>query len=177
MVKNFINRAIFLDRDGVINNSIIIDGKPHAPKILDQFNFIDGVKHSLKIFKQKGYLNIIITNQPDVNANLLDKDILEKMHQKIFKELQIDDIFVCVHRADENCECRKPKPGLIYESVKKWKIDLRSSYLIGDRWRDIDLANFLCIENFFIDYNYNEKKPTNFTYKINNLENALKFID
>ena len=98
------------------------------------------------------------------------------MHDIIYKKLNIDDIFTCYHNDLNNCFCRKPKPGMIHSAKDKWNIDLRKSFLVGDRWRDIDLANNLNIKNFFIDYEYNEKKPENFTYKIKNLIDAVKFL-
>ena len=170
------NKAFFLDRDGVINHSVIINNKPSAPRNIEEFKIIDKVEEALNIFKKKGFLNIIVTNQPDVENELLKKELVLEMHNIIYKKLNIDDIFVCCHNDLNNCFCRKPKPGMIHSAKDKWNIDLSKSFLVGDRWRDIDLANNLNIKNFFIDYEYNEKRPENFTYKIKNLIDVVKFL-
>ena len=170
-------KAFFLDRDGVINESLVEKNKPKAPLDLSQFRIIEGVKESLQILKQKNYLNIIITNQPDVNLGILSKSTVSEMHKIIYEELAIDDIFVCFHNDKDNCFCRKPKPGLVYEAEKKWGIDTDNSFLIGDRWRDIDLASTLGIKSFFIDYNYNEPKPKNYNHKVSSLKEAVGLLD
>ena len=171
-----LNKAFFLDRDGVINHSVIINNKPSAPRNIEEFKIIDQVEEALNIFKKKGFLNIIVTNQPDVENESLKKEIVLEMHNTIYKKLNIDDIFTCYHNDLNNCFCRKPKPGMIHSAKDKWNIDLSKSFLVGDRWRDIDLANNLNIKNFFIDYEYNEKRPENFTYKIKNLIDVVKFL-
>lgn len=170
------NKAFFLDRDGVINHSVIINNKPSAPRNIEDFKIIDKVEEALNFFKKKGFLNIIVTNQPDVENELLKKETVLEMHNIIYKKLKIDDIFTCYHNDLNNCFCRKPKPGMIYSAKDKWNIDLSKSFLVGDRWRDIDLANNLNIKNFFIDCEYNKKKPENFTYKIKNLIDIVKFL-
>ena len=88
----------------------------------------------------------------------------------------MDDIFICEHTDEDRCNCRKPKSGMILDAKKKWNIDLKSSYLIGDRWRDIYLANRLKIKCFYIDKNYKEKKPKKYNYKVNNLFHAIRTL-
>ena len=90
------------------------------------------------------------------------------------KKLKIDDIYTCFHNDEDKCKCRKPKRGLIFKAKKKWNIDLKKSYIIGDRWRDIELANKLKMKCFYIDYNYNEKKPKKYNYKVKSLLTAVR---
>jgi D-glycero-D-manno-heptose 1,7-bisphosphate phosphatase len=170
------NKAFFLDRDGVINHSVFINNKPYAPRNIKEFKIIDKVEEVLNILKKRGFLNIIITNQPDVEIGSIKKEIVLEMHNIIYKKLNIDDIFTCYHTDLNNCFCRKPKPGMIHSAKKKWNIDLSKSFLVGDRWGDIELANNLNIKNFFIDYNYSEQKPENFNYKIKHLIDVLKYL-
>ena len=172
MVK--LNRAFFLDRDGVILKPIINNGKPVAPRSLNKIKIIKNVKKSLQILKKNKFINIIITNQPDVRDGLIAKLTIKKMHQVIKKKLKIDDIYTCFHNDEDNCKCRKPKRGLIFKAKKKWNIDLKKSYIIGDRWRDIELANKLKMKCFYIDYNYNEKKPKKYNYKVKSLLTAVR---
>ena len=169
-------RAIFLDRDGVINKSKIIKGKPYAPRKIKDFKILKNVDKSLFILKKYGFKNIIITNQPDVKKGFIKNSILKKINKKIKSKLKIDDIYICKHTDSDKCNCRKPKIGLIKKAKKKWNIDLTKSYLIGDRWRDILLANKLNINCFYIDKNYKERKPKKFNYKVNNLYEAVKEI-
>ena len=169
-------KAFFLDRDGVINRTIIVKGKPVAPRKFKDFKILKDVDKSLIFLKKKGFKNIIITNQPDIKKGLTETHLLKKINSKIKSKLKIDDIYVCQHIESDNCKCRKPNTGLILKAKKKWNIDLKKSYLIGDRWRDIYLANRLKINCFYIDKNYKEKKPKKFNYKVKNLFDAIKEI-
>lgn len=168
------NRAFFLDRDGVINKSLLKKGKPLAPREFKQFKIIKNVDKSLIFLKKQGFKNIIITNQPDIKKGLIKNSTSKRINKEIKKKLQIDDIFICKHTDEDNCNCRKPKTGLIKKAKKKWNIDLKKSYLIGDRWRDIFLANKLKINCFYIDKNYKERKPKKYNYKVKNLYAAIR---
>jgi len=98
------------------------------------------------------------------------------MNNKIFKYLKVDDIFICNHSREDNCNCRKPKVGLFKKAIKKYSIDIYQSYMIGDRKIDIDAGNKLNLKTIFIDKNYLEEKPNNFDYKCFSLYSSLKFI-
>lgn len=130
-------RAIFLDRDGVINKAVLRPDKPFSPRKFEDFKLVDGIKDVLERFRARGLLSIIVTNQPDIARGLMEKEELQKMHNLIKESLPIDDIFICPHDDIDNCSCRKPKPGMLLEAAKKWDIDLKSSFLIGDRRKDI----------------------------------------
>ena len=130
-------QAVFLDRDGVINKVILRDGKPFSPRKLDEFEFIENIKDALNKFKEKGFLNIVFTNQPDISRGLIKKDTLEKIHLLLKDTLPVDDIFVCPHDDTDNCHCRKPKSGLLLDAAGKWNIDLKRSFVIGDQYKDI----------------------------------------
>ena len=98
------------------------------------------------------------------------------MNNKIFKNLRVDDIFICTHSREDNCKCRKPKVGLFKKAIKQYSIDVNQSYMIGDRKIDIDAGNKINLKTIFIDKNYLEEKPINFDYKCFSLHNSLKFI-
>ncbi len=132
------NKAIFLDRDGVINKARIENGFAYSPRKFKDFEIINGVKEAIINFKNKDYLVIVVTNQPEVSRELLKAEELEKMHSYIKNELDIDDIMVCYHDDRHNCNCRKPKPGMLLEAAKKWDVNFGRSFLVGDRWRDIE---------------------------------------
>lgn len=150
-------QAIFLDRDGVINSTIIKEGKPFSPRKFEDFEFVDGIKNVLERFKTEGLLNIVVTNQPDIARGLMKKEELRKMHNLIRENLPVDDIFICPHDDADNCNCRKPKPGMLLEAAKKWDIDLSESFMIGDSWKDIEAGRNAGCTTLLIDSPYNKQ--------------------
>lgn len=132
-------RAVFLDRDGVINKRIVDD----YVKIWDEFQFLPCVFEAIKTINEKGYLAIVVTNQRGIARGLMTEDALKEIHQRMLQEIQehgahIDDVFYCPHNIDDNCDCRKPKPGMLIKAKEKWDIDFAKSYIIGDSQSDIE---------------------------------------
>lgn len=134
---NVARRAVFLDRDGVLNRSAVRNGKPYAPRLLSEFHLLPGAARAVADLKRAGFLVVVVTNQPDVGHGLISRETLEAMHQRLRKRTKVDDILVCPHRQDAGCACRKPKPGLISKAIRRWKIERNGSYMVGDRWNDI----------------------------------------
>ncbi len=159
------HRAVFLDRDGVINRCEVRDGKPYAPRRVEDFRLLPGVIPAVQSLKHAGLLVIVVTNQPDIGNGLVDVNVVEAMHDKLMNRLPVDDIKVCPHRQNEGCECRKPKPGLLVEAAKEWDIDLARSFMVGDRWGDIVAGQAVGCYTFFIDRGYRELRlaiPNNY---------------
>ena len=154
------NKCVFLDRDGVINQPIIINKRPYSPRKIKEFIFTTDIKNLVTKVANLGYKVIVITNQPDIATGDLSESLLNHFHKRIINEMPIDDIFVCKHLSSDNCNCRKPNPGLIIKAVSKHKINLEKSYFIGDRWKDVDAANKVKCHTIFIDYGYTEKLKT-----------------
>ena len=132
-------RAIFLDRDGVINKEVNHLSNPA------QFEFIPGSIEALKILKQKGFLLIVITNQAGIARGLFSEETLNQIHNKMRRILNqnkiiLDDIFYCPHHPDFTgaCNCRKPKPGMILKAQRKYNIKLQASFMVGDTLSDIE---------------------------------------
>lgn len=150
------NRAVFLDRDGVLNKAIIRDGKPYPPASLNEVVILPGVKFALPILKREGFFLIGITNQPDVARGKQNREVVESINNYLLNQLPVLEIFVCYHDNNDNCDCRKPKPGLILQAAKKYKIDLTQSYMVGDRWKDIGAGKRAGCKTIFIDYQYDE---------------------
>lgn len=172
-----VKKCVFIDRDGVLNRSNVINGKPYAPNNISNFIFLPRVNQAINILKKKKYLIIIITNQPDISNGKLKTNQLVKMNDKIYKYLKVDDIFVCTHSREENCNCRKPKIGLFKKAIKKYSIDTSLSYMVGDRKMDIEAGNKINLKTIFIDKNYTEQRPINFDYKCKSLYSSLKYIN
>lgn len=152
-------RAVFLDRDGVINRAVIRDGKPYAPASLAELEILPGVHEALVALRNAGYLNVVITNQPDVASGKQTRETVESMHARLMRELALDGIKVCYHVDADGCACRKPKPGLLLEAARQFGIELQSSFVVGDRWRDVGAGQAAGCTVFFLDCGYLEKRP------------------
>jgi D-glycero-D-manno-heptose 1,7-bisphosphate phosphatase len=169
-------RAVFLDRDGVINRAIVRDGKPYAPQSVAALEILPGVPEALERLRAAGFLNIVVTNQPDVGSGKLPRAVVEAMHAHLQKTLPIDAVKVCYHTDVENCACRKPKPGMILDAARELTIDLGKSYLVGDRWRDVGAAHAAGCRAFFIDCQYAERAPDGPYVPVNSLAEAAQLI-
>lgn len=130
-------RAVFLDRDGVINTGVIKDGKPFAPLTVDEFEIAPGVPQALANLKAAGFLLIVATNQPDPSRGRGTREQVDAIHAHMRCVLPLDDVFVCFHDDKDLCACRKPLPGLIYAAAVHYDVQISRSYMVGDRWRDI----------------------------------------
>jgi D-glycero-D-manno-heptose 1,7-bisphosphate phosphatase len=169
-------KAIFLDRDGVINKVKLIARRPYPPKNINQLTLLPGVYEALQMLKDLGYLLIVVTNQPDVARGSVDIKTVEEINNFLKAVLPLTDIFTCYHDDAEGCNCRKPNPGNILEAVDRYHINVEESFLIGDRWRDIEAGQRAGCKTFFIDYGYDEKQPLNYTYKVKSLYQASEII-
>ena len=170
-------KAIFLDRDGVINEAIVKDGRPYPPKDISELILITGIKKLLYELKQKKYLIIVITNQPDVARKKTLKKDVEEINNYLLSNLPIDEIITCYHDNNDGCNCRKPLPGSILEAAKKYKINLNKSFMIGDRWRDIMAGRNANCKTIFIDYKYDEEVLAEPDYTINSIIEILEVIN
>ncbi len=169
-------RAIFLDRDGVLIKAPTIRNKPKSIKKLKELRFINGVISFCNYYKRKNFLLIMVTNQPEVSRGKNSKKNVIEINNFIQQKLRLDDLFVCYSNDDKNFN-RKPNPGMVLKSKSKHKLNLKKSYIIGDRWRDIGVAhNSGCI-SIFIERNYDEKmifKPTHIVKKIRDIYKIIK---
>jgi len=152
-------RAVFLDRDGVVNRAIVRQGRPYPPETLGELEILPGAAEALARLKTLGFVLIIVTNQPDVARGDQRRDVVEAINDQISSSLPIDDILVCFHDDADRCDCRKPLPGLILQGAAAHAVDLSSSFLIGDRWRDIAAGRAAGLRSIFIDYGYAERQP------------------
>ena len=152
-------RAVFLDRDGVINRQFERARRGFAPRTLEEFKILPGVKETITRFKAKGFLVIVVTNQPDVATGKTAREVVEAMHEKLRSELAVEDIYVCYHADADNCDCRKPESGMLRAAARDWDIELEQSFMVGDRWRDIAAGKDVGCKTVFVDYGYAEPWP------------------
>jgi D-glycero-D-manno-heptose 1,7-bisphosphate phosphatase len=152
-------RAVFLDRDGVINRGIIIDGKPYPPRNLEELEVLPGVAEALARLHDASFLLIVATNQPDVARGTQTRAMVEAMHERLAEELPIDAFYACYHDEGDGCDCRKPKPGMLLAAARDHDIDLARSYMVGDRWRDTGCGQNAGCTAVFLDFAYDERQP------------------
>jgi len=171
-------RAVYLDRDGVINEVIFRGGdnsKPIAPWEIEEFKLAQGIKKPLEKLSQMGFYLFIVTNQPDIAKGILKFSTVKKMNDIILNELPIDEIMVCSHIDSDNCYCRKPQPGMIINLAKKWGINLRNSFLIGDNWKDIESGKTAGCRTILLDKYYNKSVKTD--YRVKNLRMSVEVVE
>jgi D-glycero-D-manno-heptose 1,7-bisphosphate phosphatase len=154
-----VTKAVFLDRDGVLNVATVRDGRPYPPAGLDQLQIYPDAADALAELKRAGYLLIVVTNQPDVARGSQTREAVDAMNAAIGQALPVDEFLVCWHDDCEGCDCRKPKPGLVLAAAEARQIDLARSFLVGDRWRDIDCGAAAGVRTVLIDRQYRERPP------------------
>lgn len=172
-------RAVFLDRDGVINRPLIRDGKPFPPVSVAEFEILPGVPEACETLKGLGFILVVATNQPDVGRGTLVREEVETVHRWLLRQLPIDCLMVCFHGGaayGEPCDCRKPQPGMLLEAAAALKIDLAKSFMIGDRWRDVDCGFNAGCQTIFIDWGYEEKLNRDPDLRARDLLDAAQLI-
>lgn len=149
-------RAVFLDRDGVINRAVVRDGKPYPPASLAEMELTPGVREALQALRQAGFQLIVVTNQPDVARGTTPRAVVDEIHDYLRRTLPIDDIKVCWDPSEAGSRCYKPAPGLLLDAAAERGIDLTQSFMVGDRWRDVGAGKAAGAFTIFIEYDYQE---------------------
>ncbi len=171
------NRAVFLDRDGVINRPIIRSGKPYPPLEISQLEILPGVVDAAERLRSANFLLVAITNQPDVARGKASRVAVQAINEAVREKLRLDDVITCFHDDTDQCDCRKPRPGMFFRVRDEYQVDLKRSFMVGDRWRDIQAAHNSGCGSILIDYAYDEpfraQKP-DFTCK--SLAEAADYI-
>jgi D-glycero-D-manno-heptose 1,7-bisphosphate phosphatase len=168
--------AVFLDRDGVINRPLLIQGRPLPPATLAEFELLPGVPPALEMLKSRGYWLIVVTNQPDVARGSGCRTTIDRMHEVLRQRLPLDAILTCFHDDADGCECRKPRPGMLLRAAEDLDLDLARSFMVGDRWRDIEAGRRAGCGTFFVDRGYDEAAPSAFDYRVGSLPEAAGII-
>ena len=181
MGKHEVGRpAVFLDRDGVINRVAVRNGMPHPPSHVEEFELYDDVPDGCARLKAANFLLVVITNQPDVGRGTQSREAVEAMNLKMQSALPLlDRIEVCYHageRYGHPCDCRKPRPGLILRAAAQLNIDPRKSYVIGDRWRDVDCAHAAGCRAILIRRGYKEPLREAPDFTVANFNEAVSAV-
>ena len=170
-------RAVFLDRDGVLNEAVVRDGKPYPPASAADMRIPPGTAETLARLKKRNFLLLVATNQPDVARGTQQREMVEEMGRRLRAELPVDGVLTCYHDDQDGCDCRKPRPGLMIDAARQYRVDLGRSYLIGDRWRDVDAGANAGCKTIWIDHGYAEQSPTSAPdARVGSLREAVDWI-
>jgi len=169
-------RAVFLDRDGVLNRALIRNGRPYPPQSLGELELLPGVESACHALHDAGFMLVVVTNQPDISRGTTTAAQVHSMNAAVTRQLPIDVVRVCPHDDADACECRKPKPGMLEAAAKDYLIDLASSFMVGDRWRDIEAGRRAGCRTVWIDCGYEERAPEGADLRTSALAEAVPWI-
>jgi len=168
--------AVFLDRDGVLNEAILRNGKPYPPRDPDELVITRGAGAALAALKRRGFLLIVVTKQPDVGRGSASRADVDRINSRLAAILPLDTIEVCQHDDNAQCDCRKPKPGMILRARERLGLDLYGSFMVGDRWRDVEAGRRAGCRTILIGDGYGETFPHAPTIKLASLPEAAYWI-
>lgn len=168
--------AVFLDRDGVLNEVELRGGTPHPPTTSGALRLLPGVVDACNRLRDMGFVLVVVTNQPDIARGTQTRGEVDRMHELLRRQLPLEEIVVCAHDDTDNCGCRKPRPGMIVDTAARLDLDLAESICVGDRWRDVESAKRAGVMAIFIDRGYRERRPVNADAVVANLPQAVEII-
>lgn len=167
-------RAVFLDRDGVLNRAVVRDGKPYPPASVEELEIPSGTANALARLKAAGYALVVVTNQPDIARGTTTRAAVDAIHARMAAVLPVDEFRVCPHDDRDGCACRKPRPGLLLDPPT---VDVAASVMVGDRWRDIEAGRAAgCRATILIDCDYDEVIPNEPDARVGSLREAAEWI-
>jgi D-glycero-D-manno-heptose 1,7-bisphosphate phosphatase len=151
--------AVFLDRDGVLNEAMVRGGRPLPPTSVEEVVIRAGVREACRSFRDAGLLLIVVTNQPDIARRTSTWESVHAINEYLMVELALDAVFVCAHDDADGCRCRKPAPGLLFSAADRFGLDLARSVMVGDRWRDIEAGARAGVSTVWVRSDYCEPPP------------------
>jgi transaldolase len=168
--------AVFLDRDGVLNEAVVRDGRPHPPPNAGAVVVCAGAPEALRALSDAGFALIVVSNQPDIARGTAAASDVDAINARLRALLPLDDVLTCPHDDADECSCRKPKPGLLQQGARRYEIDLTRSFLVGDRWRDIEAGRAAGCRTVFIDRGYAERAPDAPDARVASIAQAAEWI-
>jgi len=169
-------RAVFLDRDGVLNRTMLRGGVPCPPTSLTDFDIFPGTAEACRSLKAAGFTLIVVTNQPDVARGTQKREIVEKMNELLQSQIPVDDVRVCFHDDADGCHCRKPATGLLLDAAADWAIDLAASFMIGDRWKDVEAGRRAGCKTILVGNEFAESERRTPDRRAGSLAEAVDWI-
>jgi D-glycero-D-manno-heptose 1,7-bisphosphate phosphatase len=165
-------RAVFLDRDGVLNRGVMREGRLHPPQTADEVEILAGVPEACRDLARAGLLLIGTTNQPDVARGTQAREEVLRINQRLIASLPLLEIRTCFHDSADGCACRKPRPGLLLDAAREHDIDLGRSFMVGDRWSDVAAGAAAGCLTFLIGAPYNERERCSPDHEVADLKDA-----
>jgi D-glycero-D-manno-heptose 1,7-bisphosphate phosphatase len=150
------SRAVFLDRDGVLVRALAGSGPLRSAATLDELEVLPDASEACAALKAAGYVLVVVTNQPEIARGTLDADTVVRQNAVLRKTLPVDEVLVCPHDDADRCDCRKPKPGMLLDAAARFGLDLGASFMVGDRWRDVEAGRKAGCRVVFVDHGYEE---------------------
>ncbi len=168
--------AVFLDRDGVVIETDVVNGKPYAIRDLAALKLLPGVADATDRLKSAGFALVVVTNQPDIANGKVAAETVEAMHDDLRNRLPLDAIYCCPHSQGAGCDCRKPEPGMLTRAAKEHALDLARSFMVGDRKSDVEAGRRAGCRTVFIDCGYAEGPPATCDATVRDLPEAANWI-
>lgn len=168
--------CVFLDRDGVLIKTHVRSAKPYAISSMEEYEVLDGVVTGITALRQKGFLLIGVTNQPDVANGKTARSVVDAINDRLKQDLGLDEIYTCFHRREDRCDCRKPKTGLFEQACQDFDVDVTKSYMVGDRMSDVEAGRKMGLKSIFIDFSYAETTENIADYTVGNFLEASTCI-
>ena len=168
--------AVFLDRDGVLIEPHVVDGRPYPPQREADLVVTPGTAAACRRLRDAALLLVMVTNQPDIARRRQRREVVDAMHATLTRELSLDAIYVCPHDDADACSCRKPKPGMLLDAARTLGIDLGRSVMVGDRWRDIEAGQRAGCATVLVDRGYDERAANRPDLTVSSLAEAVPWI-
>ena len=169
-------RAVFLDRDGVLNEAVVRERRPYPPDRREEIVRLPGVAGACARLADAGWLLIVVTNQPDIARGRATPEEVDAMNHVVTQGLPISEVVVCPHDDADGCACRKPQPGMLLDAAERWRVDLSASAMVGDRWRDVEAGRAAGVRTFFVDAHYEEALPHEPDHVVTDLAHAAALL-
>lgn len=169
--------AVFLDRDGVLNDAVVIDGRPHPPASVSGLVVRTETIRACRELHDAGLALLVVTNQPDIARGTESWNNVQALNEELRRQLPLDDIRVCPHDDADGCDCRKPQPGMLLEGARTWNLDLTRSVMVGDRWRDLEAGKRAGCWRVLLEHDYSEQDARdNADLVVRRLDEAVPWI-
>ena len=169
-------RAVFLDRDGVLNRALLRNGRPHPPSSLEELEIVPEAASAMAGLRSAGFVLVVVTNQPDVARGAVPRAQVEAINGRLRAALDLDDIRVCYHDDADACDCRKPKPGMLVSAAGELALDLGRSFMVGDLWRDVEPGRAAGCTTVLLEYPYSEPERCRPHHRVSSLPEAAAWI-
>jgi D-glycero-D-manno-heptose 1,7-bisphosphate phosphatase len=170
------SRAVFLDRDGVLVRARVVDGLPSSIREAGELELETGAEDACRALRKAGFLLVVVTNQPEIARGTVTRAAVNEIHERLLEALPLDEVVVCPHDDDDDCPCRKPRPGMLVDAASRLGIDLEASFMVGDRWRDVAAGRRAGCATVFLEREYSEPVPEPADVTVRDIGDAAAWI-